>query len=57
MVVGDWSLEETINLIKIVEKANNIEILYPLTKIKIDIRENPKKAMKFSEDKIKVYSD
>ena len=56
-IIGDWSLEETLELIRAIEKANKIKILYPLVKIKFDIKGNPKKSMKTSDSKIKIYSE
>ena len=54
--MGEWNLEESINLIRAIEKANKVQILDPLLKIKFEIKDEPKKAMKVSEDKIKIYS-
>lgn len=56
-IIGEWSLEETLKLIQAVEKATNISILYPLVKIKFKIKEDAKKQMKVSDEKIKIYSD
>ena len=39
-IVGDWTLEEEINLIKSIEKATQIQILFPLIKIKFRVKDN-----------------
>ena len=38
-VSSPWSLQETIELIKSVERATKIEILYPLVEIKFKLKD------------------
>jgi hypothetical protein len=38
-LVGEWSLQETLALIKSVEAATQIQILYPLIKISFKIKD------------------
>lgn len=40
-VVGSWSLQETIQMIKCVERATKIQILYPLVDIKLKLKDEP----------------
>ena len=42
-VLGSWSLQETIELIKYVERAAKVEILYPLVEIKFKLKDEPTK--------------
>ena len=40
-VAGSWSLKETIKMIKCVERATKIQILYPLVDIKFKMKDEP----------------
>jgi hypothetical protein len=59
-VVGEWTLQETLDLIKAVEKATMIQIIYPLIKITFKLKDNesemPEPRFKLREHKLTIYS-
>ena len=61
-IVGEWKLQETLSLIKLIEKATSIKILYPLTEIIYKVKDEagddktPEKRFKIKDNKIAIYS-
>lgn len=55
-VVAPWQIDEVINLIKLVEKAVEIQILYPLMRIKFKFEKPKDRNFAIKDDKILIYN-
>jgi hypothetical protein len=57
-IIGQWKLDEELKLIKCIEKATLIQILYPLVEVKFKIRDGDNsKRLKMTDTKITIYSE